>query len=132
MGHFGGLTLRSGFGLPAACKLPKVMLNAHLNSNLLRVTERVWTFYSGRSHDSSLMIEGFGYLKIGVFNEMLDLGSGPLVASTIGHWDGASFVRYRRVSQQEEHEWSHKVSQGHAKHKRLFIYPAPPGFILGL
>jgi hypothetical protein len=110
-----GLVPSGGFFPPSS----KVM-TSDWNLRILRklIVANPVHFANRLAADGTASTFGLHSLKIGVFNEMLDLGSGPLVASTIGRWDGASFVRYHRVSQQEEHEWSHKVSQGHAKPKQ--------------
>ena len=57
--------------------------------------------------------------KIGHFNELLDLGATETTARTIGRWDGRAFRDYKRVSREEEFEWSRKAAQGTAKPKLI-------------
>lgn len=106
-----GLVMRGGF-YPHSTKV----LTSALSLSLMRKLIEANPQHFKERLDAQGKASGFGLhsFKIGHFNEMLDKGTSELDARASGRWDGSSFRKYHRLSNEKEHEISRAAANGTA------------------
>lgn len=106
-----GLVMRGGF-YPHSTKVLTSALSLRLMRKLIEANPQ----HFKERLDAQGKASGFGLhsFKIGHFNEMLDKGTSELDARASGRWDGSSYRKYHRLSNEKEHEISRAAANGTA------------------